>query len=120
MRRGEVWVARLNPNRGREIGKTRPVVVIQADELLAVEEAPVIVLPLTTQVYPALQVWRIPLPARDRLLRDCQVVIDHPRAIDRARLTEGPLTTLTRPEMQAVERSLAAVLGLDRPGNDGG
>jgi mRNA interferase MazF len=78
------------------------------------------VLALTTQASPALQVWRTPLPARDRLLRDCQVVIDHPRAIDRARLTEGPLTTLTRPEMRAVERSLAAVLGLDRPGNDGG
>lgn len=62
MRRGEAWIARLNPNRGREIGKTRPVVVMRANELLTVEEATIIVLPLTTQVYPALQVWRIPLP----------------------------------------------------------
>ena len=30
MRRGEVWVARLNPNQGAEVGKVRPVVVIQA------------------------------------------------------------------------------------------
>ena len=28
MRRGEVWVARLNPNQGAEVGKVRPVVVI--------------------------------------------------------------------------------------------
>ena len=28
MRRGEVWVARLNPNQATEVGKVRPVVVI--------------------------------------------------------------------------------------------
>ena len=33
MRRGEVWVARLNPHQGAELGKVRPVVVIQADAL---------------------------------------------------------------------------------------
>ena len=33
IRRGEVWVARLNPNQGAEVGKVRPVVVIQADLL---------------------------------------------------------------------------------------
>jgi len=115
MRRGEIWVARLNPNRGREIGKTRPVVVIQADELLVIENAPVIVLPLTTQIYPALQLWRVTLPARDRLLKDCQVVIDHPRTIDRTRFTDGPLTALTSEEMRAVENSLAAIMGLSDP-----
>jgi mRNA interferase MazF len=95
------------------------VVVLQADELLAVVGAPVIVLALTTQASPALQVWRTPLPARDRLLRDCQVVIDHPRALDRTRFSESSLTTLTPEEMQAVEQALAAVLGLDRPGDGG-
>ena len=33
IRRGEVWVARLNPNQGAEVGKVRPVVVMQADLL---------------------------------------------------------------------------------------
>ena len=31
MKRGEVWVANLNPTRGREVGKIRPVLVIQGD-----------------------------------------------------------------------------------------
>lgn len=112
MRRGEVWVARLNPNQGREIGKTRPVLVIQADELIAVVDTPLVVLPLTTQVYPSFRRWRITLPARDRLLKDCQVVVDQPRALDRSRFGEGPLTTLTAEEMTAVETSLKAVLGM--------
>jgi mRNA interferase MazF len=33
IRRGEVWVARLNSSQGAEVGKARPVVVIQADVL---------------------------------------------------------------------------------------
>lgn len=31
VRRGEVWLARLDPTQGAEMGKTRPVVIISAD-----------------------------------------------------------------------------------------
>jgi mRNA interferase MazF len=112
MRRGEVWTANLNPTRGREIGKVRPVVVIQADELIDAGTPMVVVLPLTTQVYPEFKLWRISVPARDRLKEPCQVVVDQPRALDRSRLGDGPLTILTRTELAAVERSLRVVLGM--------
>ncbi len=32
-RRGEVWLVRLDPTVGAEIGKTRPVVVVSADNI---------------------------------------------------------------------------------------
>ena len=35
MRRGEVWLGDLNPNRGAETGKIRPVLIVQADFLIA-------------------------------------------------------------------------------------
>jgi mRNA interferase MazF len=111
MHRGEVWVANLNPNRGHEIGKIRPVLVVQADELTAAGTPMVIVLPMTTQVHASFRLWRIAVPARDRLLKDCQVVVDQPRALDRERFGDGPLTVLTAEEMGAVERSLRAVMG---------
>jgi mRNA interferase MazF len=50
IRRGEVWVARLNPNQGAEVGKVRPVVVIQADLLTDAGIPTVLVVPLTTQM----------------------------------------------------------------------
>jgi len=46
MRRGEIWVANLNPNRGQEVGKIRPVVVIQDDLLLETALPTVLVLPV--------------------------------------------------------------------------
>lgn len=112
MKRGEVWVANLNPPRGREVGKIRPVLVIQADELTDAGTPMIVVLPLTTQVYPSFRLWRITIPARDRLEKDCQVVIDQPRSLDRTRFGDGPLTKLTTQELRTVERSLMAVLGL--------
>ena len=112
MRRGEIWTANLNPSRGAEIGKIRPVLIIQADELIEAVTPMVVVLPLTTHVYPEFRLWRVTVPARDRLREACQIVVDQPRALDRTRLREGPLTVLTPAEFAAVERSLRVVLGM--------
>ena len=112
MRRGEIWVGNLNPNRGAEVGKIRPVLIIQADFLVAQGEPTLVVLPLTTQVHQAKEPLHITIQARDKLLQTSQVVTDQPRTLDRKRLVEGPLTILQPDEMLAVERSLSAVLGL--------
>ena len=112
MRRGEVWVANLNPNRGAEAGKIRPVVILQADHLLGGELGTVFVAPLTSQVRPRVAPLRVTIPARDRLRRDCQVMVDQTRALDHRRIGDGPLSRLAPEELAAVERSLRAALGL--------
>lgn len=112
MRRGEVWIGNLNPNRGAETGKIRPVLIVQADFLTRQDSATVVVLPLTTQVRPAKEPLHVTIPARDRLRDPSQVMPEQPRTLDRARLADGPLTVLTAEEMARVEKSLAAVLGL--------
>lgn len=115
MRRGEVWVANLNPNRGAEIGKTRPVLILQADWFSRSQPHTVIVLPLTGQVREHAEPLRVTLEPRDRLLRHCQIVVEQPRTLDRRRIGDGPLTTLTADELLGVERSLLSVLGLALP-----
>ena len=112
MKRGEIWTANLNPMRGREIGKVRPVLIMQANELIDAGVPMIVVLPLTTQIYPNFKLWRISVPARDRLREPCQIVVDQPRALDRARIGDGPLTVLTRAELEAVERGLQVVFGM--------
>jgi len=112
VRRGEVWIGNLNPNRGAETAKIRPVLIIQADFLTHQGHATVVVLPLTTQARPAMEPLRVTVPARDRLRETCQVIPEQPRTLDRTRLADGPLTILTAQEMAKVERALLAVLGL--------
>ena len=46
--RGEVWLASLDPRRGTEPGKTRPVLLVQAQALLDAGHPSTLVVPLTT------------------------------------------------------------------------
>lgn len=112
IRRGEIWTANLNPPRGQEIGKIRPVLVFQDNALTAIGTPMIIILPLTTQIYPAFKQWRITVTARRRLLKDCQIVVDQPRTLDRSRFGEGPLATLSEEEMISVERAFLGVCGM--------
>ena len=86
IRRGEVWVARLNPNQGAEVGKVRPVVVIQPAALTDAGLATLVVVPLTSQRRRGADALRVPIPARDRLLRECWAMAEQPRALDRNHL----------------------------------
>lgn len=112
MRRGEIWVANLNPNKGGEIGKIRPVLVLQNDAVTGQGLRTVLVAPLTSKLRVEFEPLRVPIAARDRLLRDCHIMLEHLRAIDRSRFGEGPLAALTAEEMAAVEKSLLGVLGM--------
>ena len=112
IRRGQIWTANLNPNRGRELGKIRPVLVVQADWLSAAQSRTVVVLPLTSHVRRDAEPLRVTVRARGGLRTESQVVVDQPRTLDRRRLGEGPLTELAVDEMARVEASLLAVLGV--------
>lgn len=73
VRRGEVWLARLDPTEGSEIGKTRPVVVISADGMGVLPVK--IVAPCTTaNLAPA--AWRVPLAKSDGNGLDRDTTID--------------------------------------------
>lgn len=114
VRRGEIWVANPNPNRGQEIGKVRPVVIVQGDWLTDAQSRTVVVLPMTSDVRPEVHPLRVTVVARGGLRADSQVVVEQPRTLDRDRIGDGPLTELTVAEMSQVEESLLAVLGVFR------
>jgi mRNA interferase MazF len=86
--------------------------VIQADLLTQADLPTVLVVPLTTQMRRGADLLRVSIRARDRLLRDCYAMAEQPRALDRARLGEGPLTTLTSEELIKLEQALRLVMGL--------
>lgn len=111
MKRGEVWVGNMNPARGAEVGKSRPVLVMQADQLMD-QLGTVVVLPLTSQSSHELGLIRIPIPARERLDDDSFVLVEQPRSLDKRKFGEGPLTRLTEDEMLRVEKGFKIALSL--------
>ncbi|MFM1798365.1 MAG: hypothetical protein RLZZ117_643, partial [Cyanobacteriota bacterium] len=97
---------------GAEVGKLRPVVILQADPITQAGLATVIVVPLTTQDRPGTRALRVPIRARDRLLRDSFAMADQPLSLDRSRLGDGPLATLSPEERTELERALLGALGI--------
>ncbi|MBI5441822.1 MAG: type II toxin-antitoxin system PemK/MazF family toxin [Deltaproteobacteria bacterium] len=111
---GQVWLANLNPGRGAEPGKVRPVLIVQNQALLDAQHPSTLVIPLTTNLVPDAEPLRVRVPARDRLDRDSDLLIDQLRAVDNRRLMgQGPLTRLTEASLRRVHQALAEVLGIE-------
>jgi mRNA interferase MazF len=114
LKQGEVWLANLNPGKGSEPGKTRPVLIIQNQTLLDINHPSTIIIPLTTQQYgKEVEPLRINVPAQGKLLKNSSLLLDQIRSIDNRRITEGPLTELNRSLMNKIYEALNIVLGRD-------
>jgi len=112
MRRGEIWLARLNPNSGAEAGKVRPVVILLSDALLITGMSPVLCIPLTSKLYKNLDGLRVAIKPRAGLLKQCYVMPEQARALDRNRFGASALATLTAEEMVQVEKLFIAASGM--------
>jgi mRNA interferase MazF len=105
IRRGSLYLADLNPRRGTEPGKARPVLVIQTDLLNGVGHPSTWVLPCTTRLSGE-NLLRVSLPrgiAGNR--KECEVMIDQSRAIDNRRFVRA-LESLPRRLLREVEEKL--------------
>lgn len=105
IRRGALYLADLNPRRGSELGKIRPVLVIQTDLLNEADHPSTWVLPCTTR-RAGENLLRVELPrgiAGNR--EDCEIMIDQSRAIDNKRFTRT-LGLLPASLMREVELKL--------------
>lgn len=112
MKRGEIWLADLNPRRGTEPGKTRPVLIVQAQALLDAGHPSTLIVPLSTKLIEDSRPLRLRVEPEGKLRKRSDLLIDQLRAIDNARLIQGPLTTLESAAVARVEDALRDVLDL--------
>ncbi len=82
MKRFEVWLVRLDPVLGSEIGKTRPAVIVSPDEANASLRT-VLVVPLTS----VRRAWPTRVALRVGGV-DGDAALDQMRAVDKRRLTK--------------------------------
>lgn len=78
-----IYLAALDPTIGREIAKTRPVVVVSLDALNRHVET-VVVCPLTTSLHPA---WRTRLPVTCAG-KPAEIAVDQIRTLSTQRLVK--------------------------------
>ena len=111
MNKGEIYLAKLNPTKGSELSKVRPVIIFQSDYLKYLPT--VIVIPLTTKLRDDWFPLRVRISKKGNLKQDSDAVIEQIRAIDKARLVGEPIATISKEELKRIEKAIFYVLGLD-------
>jgi mRNA interferase MazF len=113
---GEIWLANLNPGRGAEPGKVRPVLILQNQALLDADHPSTLVIPLTTNLVEDAEPLRLRIVAQGGLGKDSDLLIDQLHTIDNKRLIEGPLLRLDDGALGRVCLAVGEVLGLELAG----
>ena len=109
-KRGAIFSARLNPARGAEPGKVRPVLILQSDDLTEIGHTTVVIVPLTTNIIDAFPL-RYRISKREKLQKDSDLLCDQIRSIDIRRLGNEQIATLTEEEMLQIETQIGMILG---------
>jgi len=108
--RGEIWLINFNPvKKSNEIGKIRPALILQNDELNKGGYPTAIVMPITTQLIDDAKPLRFRINKKDNLEQDSDILIAHIRSVDNTRFIQK-LTTLTKNEIQEIKSLLDEVL----------
>jgi mRNA interferase MazF len=107
----DIWIADLEPQRGTETGKVRPVLIVQTN--LLKDHPSTIVCPIKTNVAPESDILRVHIKnGTANLKSDSDVMIDQIRAIDNRRLT-SKVGELTRELQLKVKENIKIILDLD-------
>ncbi len=111
IRRGEVYLAALDPTLEREISKTRPVVVVSNDKN-NVFSGTVTILPISSQNLDKIYPFEVLLlEGTGSLPKDSKVKADQIRTVDRARIIKH-IGSLGSAEMKDIEKAMRVHLDL--------
>ena len=111
IKRGGIYVATLDPVVGKEISKTRPVVVVSNDENNQFSGT-VTILPITSKKLQKTYPFEVSLPkGSGDLPKDSKAKADQIRTLDKARLVKE-IGKLGHKEIEEIEKAMKVHLGL--------
>jgi mRNA interferase MazF len=107
----DIWIADLEPQRGTEAGKIRPVLIVQTNLLR--DHPSSVICPITTNVALGSEILRVHLKKGTANLKsDSDIMIDQIRAIDNRRLTKK-VGELPRDLQFKVKENIKIILDLE-------
>lgn len=108
----DIWIADLEPQRGTETGKVRPVLIVQTN-LLNNEHPSTVVCPVTTNVEKDSDILRVHIRKGIANLKiESDIMIDQIRAIDNRRLI-NKIGELTKELQLKVKENIKIIIDLD-------
>lgn len=109
--RGGVYLANLYPIKYNEIGKTRPVVILNSQNILNNNPPNIFVCPLSSKSKEEFKPLHIYLKPRDKLEKESYALVEHCKSISRERIIKSNLCILTTSEIDCILERLFILLG---------
>ena len=111
IKRGEIYLATLDPVVGREISKTRPVVIVSNDKNNEFSGT-ITILPITSTNLERIYPFEVFLSkGSGNLPKNSKVKADQIRTLDKARIIT-PIGTLQKDEVDAIDNAIKLHLAL--------
>jgi mRNA interferase MazF len=108
----DVWIADLEPQRGTETGKVRPVLILQTN-LLNNKHPTTVVCPITINVEKESEILRVHIKKGTANLKvESDIMIDQIRAIDNRRLV-NKVGELSKDLRSLVKDNIKIILDID-------
>lgn len=109
---GGIYLAKLNPAKEAEVGKIRPVVILNSQAILDIVPPTIFICPLSSQSHPKFSSLHVKLSARDNLKAISYALVEHCRSITIKRIVYPRLAQLTSAELIVILQRLQRLVGL--------
>ena len=109
--RGGIYLAKLNPSKASEIGKVRPVIILNAQIILDSIPSVVFVCPLSSQSHVEFSSLHFEITPRDSLETISYALVEHCRSISIVRVIYPRIAQTTNLELEIIVRRLQRLLG---------
>lgn len=110
-KRGEIFIADLDPGFGREMRKKRPILII-SNNAINKTSATIIMVPLSSITPEFIGPNIVDIEKNEGLDKQSVIIVDHVRSVDKERLIKK-IGNLSNDKMLEVEEALKIVLGLE-------
>lgn len=108
--KGDIWLVNLNPvKKNNEMGKVRPAVIYQNDELNHNNYPTTIIIPLSTVLVDDAEPIRMRINKKENLKQDSDIVLTQIRVIDNDRLIEK-IASLSTNEMEKLRELFEEII----------
>ncbi len=112
-KKGEIYLAKLNPKKGNEVGKLRPVLIYQTNLLNEIEHPTTTILPLSTHLIDDTYPLRYRVIQKERLEQNSDILCDQIRTIDNDRILKDRLTVLSLKEILEIDKQIKIILDIE-------
>ena len=110
--RGGVYLGKLNPAKHAEIGKVRPVIILNSQLILDSAPPVIFICPLSSQSQKEFSNLHYELNPRDKLRVKSYALIEHCRSIRLNRIVYPRIGQLSKSELDNILNRLQRLVGL--------